>query len=57
MSVTFINWSSRVAIAGRIAEERRLFESWNEPTIPGDYYLPVGKTEARAEAGKWLWQI
>lgn len=57
MSVTFINWSSRVAIAGRIAEERRLLESWIELMIPGDYHMPVGKTEARAEAGKWLWQI
>jgi hypothetical protein len=57
MSVTFINWTSRVAIAARVAEERRLFESWNELTIPGDYHLPVGKVEARAEAGKWLWQI
>jgi hypothetical protein len=54
---TFINWTSQVAIAGRVAEERRLSEIWNEPMIPGDHHLPFGKTEARAEADKWFWQI
>ena len=44
-------WTSRVAIAGRIAERRRL-QDWNELTTPGDYHLPFGKTEARvAEEG------
>ena len=29
MSVSFINWTSRVAIAGRVAERRRP-QGWNE---------------------------
>ena len=49
MSESFINRTSRVAIAGRIAE--RL---WNELSLRGDYHTPFGKTEARAEATKWL---
>jgi hypothetical protein len=56
MSNTFVNWTSRVAIAGRIAEWRRP-HSWNESMILGDYHLPFGKAEARAEAAKWIWQI
>ena len=56
MSNTFVNWTSRVAIAGRVAEWRRP-GSWNELTIPGDYHLPFGKAEARTEAAKWIWQI
>jgi hypothetical protein len=55
MSNRFLNWTSRVAIAGRVAEERRS-ESWNEPTMPGDYHMPFGKTEAQTKAAKWLWQ-
>lgn len=50
MSVTFMNWSSRVAIAGSVAEWRRISHSSNELIIPGDYHLPFGKTEARTEA-------
>jgi Protein of unknown function (DUF3551) len=51
MSNTFVDWTSRVAIAGRIAERRRL-QNWNELSTPGDYHLPFGKTEARvAEEG------
>jgi hypothetical protein len=49
MSVTFMNWSSLVAIAGRVAEWRRMFHSSNEFVIPGDYHLPFGKTEARTK--------
>ena len=56
MSNTFVNWTSRVAIAGRVAERRRPHE-WNALTMPGDYHLPFGKTEARAEAAKWLSQV
>ena len=56
MSNTFLNRTSRAAIAGRIAEERRPQNS-NPLTMPGDYHLPFGKTEAQAEAAKWLWQI
>ena len=57
MSVTFINWTSRVAIEARVAELRRLSHSSNDLMIPGDYHLPFGKTELRTEALKWLWQV
>jgi hypothetical protein len=56
MSITFINRTSRAAIAGRVAEWRRPHE-WNELTMLGDYHLPFGKAEARAEAAKWLCQV
>ena len=55
MSDTFINWTSRVAIAGRIGE--RLRPQGNEFTLRGDYHRPFGKSEARAEAVKWLCQV
>ena len=55
MSVTYVNWMSRVAIAGRVAEMRRQFHSSNESTMQGDYHLPFGKIEARTEALKWIW--
>lgn len=55
MSATFMNWTSRVAIAGRVAEWRRVSRYWDE--ISGDYHLPFGPAQARAEAAKWLWQI
>ncbi|MGE5771691.1 MAG: hypothetical protein ACM3Z4_06545 [Hyphomicrobiales bacterium] len=51
----FLNWTSRVAIAGRIAECRRP-QNWNELTIIGDYHLPFGKAEAQAKVSGWLWQ-
>jgi hypothetical protein len=56
MSITFINRTSRVVIAGSVAEWRRPHE-WNELTMLGDYHLPFGKAEARAEAAKWLCQV
>ena len=56
MSKTFMNWTSWVAIAARIAERRRP-QNWNELTMPGDYHQPFGKVEARAEAAKWLCQV
>jgi hypothetical protein len=52
---SFLNRTSRAAIAGRIAEERRP-EGGNAVTIPGDYHLPFGKTEAQTRATKWIWQ-
>ena len=55
MSNSFLNWTSRVAIGARVAEER-LSESWNELTMPGDYHTPIGKAEAQTKAAKWLWQ-
>ena len=57
MSYSFLNWTSRVAIAGRVAERRRRRQGWNEFTLQGDYHAPFGKAEARAEAEKWIWQI
>ena len=53
MSNSFLNWTSQAAIAGRIAECRHL-QNWNELTILGDYHLPFGKAEARAEVAKWI---
>ena len=55
MSNSFLNWTSRVSIAERVAEERRS-ESWNELTIPADNHTPFGKAEAQTKAAKWLWQ-
>jgi hypothetical protein len=56
MSNSFLNWTSRIAIAGRVAEERRS-ESSSELTMPGDYHMPFGRTEAQTKAAKWLWQV
>ena len=56
MSNSFLNWTSRVAIAGRVAEERHS-ESWNDLTIPGDNHMPFGKASAQTKAAKWLWQV
>ena len=53
MSDSFFNQTSRVAIAGRVAERHRP-QYWNELTFRGDYHPPFGKIEARAEAAKWL---
>jgi hypothetical protein len=53
---TFINWNSRVAIEARIAE-RRDADNWNRLATRGDYHLPFGRAEARAEAAKWLCQV
>lgn len=55
MSNSFLNWSSRTAIEGRITE-RRHPQNWREPTMPGDYHLPFAKADAHAKAVRWLWQ-
>ena len=55
MSNSILNWTSRVAIAGRIADYRRP-QNWNELVILGDYHAPFGKVEAQTKATKWLWQ-
>ena len=54
MSNTFTDWTSRVAIAARVAEERRRPESWNELTTPEDYDLPLDK---EIRPAKWPWQV
>jgi hypothetical protein len=55
MPYTFENWTSRVAIAARVAEWRRQSRG-NETMTLGDYHLPFGRAEARAEAARWCWQ-
>ena len=55
MSNSILNWTSGVAIAGRIAKCRRP-QNWNELPILGAYHLPFGKAEAQAKAARWLWQ-
>jgi len=55
MSDTFINWTSRVAIAGRVAEWRRLSHSSNDLMIAGDYHLPFGTIDRRMVTSKCLW--
>jgi hypothetical protein len=57
MTATFINQTSRVAIAGRVAELQRQFRGLDEWTPPGDYHLPFGPAQARVEAAKWLCQV
>ncbi len=57
MSNTFTDWTSRVAIAARVAEERRRPESWNEMTTPEDYDLPLDKIEYQIRPAKWPWQV
>ena len=55
MSYSFLNKTSRVAIAAQIAECRRP-QNWKELTTLGDYHLPFGKADAQAKAARWLWQ-
>ena len=52
MSNSFLNWSGRADIEGRVTE-RRCAQNRDEPTA-GDYHLPFAK--AKAKAAKWLWQ-
>jgi hypothetical protein len=47
MSDTYMNWTSRVAIAGRVAERRRLSFSSNDLAIQGDYHLPFGRQKPK----------
>ena len=56
MTATYINWTSRVAIAGRVADWQRRSHSWDE-FMPGDYHQPFGQPQARTEAARWLWQM
>jgi hypothetical protein len=46
MSNSFLNWTSRAAIDGRIAEHRRPRDA-SELTTPGDYHLPFAKGRRR----------
>ena len=49
MSNSFLDWTSRVAIAGRIAEHRRPHYT-DELTAPGDYHLSFAKVDAATKA-------
>lgn len=53
MSNSFLNWSGRADIEGRVTE-RRCPQNRDEPTTPGDYHLPFA--QAKAKAVKWVWQ-
>jgi len=61
MSATFfLNPTSRIAIARRIAEWRQHFHSLGGLTIFSDHRpvdLPLTRAEVRAEVAKWYWQI
>jgi hypothetical protein len=57
VSITFVNWTSRVAIAGRVAESRRQSLNWYDSAIPGDYHLPFGKAEIQVDRVKSFWQL
>jgi hypothetical protein len=54
--ITFIDRASQAAIGGSVAEYRWRPHGCGELTMLGDYHLPFGKAEARAEATKWLQQ-
>jgi hypothetical protein len=56
VSNSFLNWTSRVAIAGRIAKCRH-YQEWSELTTLPDYHEPFDKAEAQAKAARWLWQV
>ncbi len=59
MFTTVMNPTSRVVIAGRIAEWRRQTSGQNELIKLNDYDLsdlPFGREQAREEAARWFWQ-
>jgi hypothetical protein len=58
MANVFTDWTSRSAIAARIAEEREHpVESWNELIAPEDYDLPFDKIEYQIKPAKWPWLV
>ncbi len=56
MANVFTDWTSRTAIAARIAEERKV-ESWNELAAPEDYDLSLDKIEYQIRPAKWPWLV
>ncbi len=59
MFTTVMNPTSRVVIAGRIAEWRRRTSGQNELIKLNDCDLsdlPFGREQAREEAARWFWQ-
>jgi hypothetical protein len=58
MANIFTDWTSRTAIAARIAAERQSpVESWNELTVPEDYDLSFDKIEYQIKPAKWPWLV
>jgi hypothetical protein len=58
MANAFMDWTSRVAIDARIAEEQRHpVESWNELVVPEDYDLSLEKIEYQIKPAKWPWLV
>ena len=58
MANTFIDWTSRAAIAARIAEEQRHpVESWNELTALEDSDPSFDKVEYQIRPAKWPWLV
>ena len=58
MANIFTDWTSRSAIAARIAEERDCpVESWNDLTAPEDYDLSFDKIEYQIRPAKWPWLV
>jgi hypothetical protein len=56
MTNVFTDWTSRTAIAARIAEERQV-ESWHELAAPDDYDLSLDKIEYQIRPAKWPWLV
>jgi hypothetical protein len=56
MANVFTDWTSRTAIAARIAEERKV-ESWNELAAAEDYDLSLEKIEYQIRPAKWPWLV
>ena len=58
MANVFTDWTSRAAIAARIAEEQRNpIESWNELEAVEDYDLSLDKIEYQIRPAKWPWLV
>jgi hypothetical protein len=58
MANAFTDWSSRAAIASRIAEEQlNPVKSWNELEAPEDYDLSFDKVEYQIRPAKWPWLV
>jgi hypothetical protein len=56
MSIAVMNPTSRIVIAGHIAEWRRQSHSSDELNMLGDLHQPFGRTGTRAAASRWFWQ-
>jgi len=58
MANIFTDWTSRAAVAARIAEEQQNpVESWNELVAPEDYDLSFDRNEYQIRPAKWPWLV